>query len=141
MSIEVVPIRRSFYYQGIALPDVPGMSPHDIRDLYSAQYPELVSAEVECGEVVQGVQPWTFRKAVGTKGAATADSGRLNALRHQVAQDAEAPGGERLALADSLSRACVRACGRAWLVFASEARSEGQRVPVAATSDLLGPLP
>lgn len=69
MSIAVLEIRRAFRYNGILLPDVPGLEPREVRDLYSAQYPELVSAEVEPGEVRDGVQEFNFRKAVGTKGA------------------------------------------------------------------------
>ena len=41
MTIEVSEIRRSYRYNGINLPDVPGLSPREVRDLYSAQYPEL----------------------------------------------------------------------------------------------------
>jgi PRTRC genetic system protein C len=68
MAIEVTAVTRRFRYNGITLPDVPGMSNEAIRDLYSAQYPELVSAEAQVGEVVRGVQEITFRRAVGTKG-------------------------------------------------------------------------
>lgn len=68
MTIAINEIRRVFRYNGVALPDVPGMTPREVRDLYSTQYPELISAEVEAGEVVGGVQEYTFRKAVGTKG-------------------------------------------------------------------------
>ena len=71
MSIEVTPIVRTFTYNGILLPDVPGLAPREVRDLYSAQDPELVSAEVEAGEVANGRQDFTVRKAVGTKGAGT----------------------------------------------------------------------
>jgi PRTRC genetic system protein C len=68
MAIEVKPITRTFLYNGVTLPDVPGMEPKEVRDLYSAQYPELVSADVEVGEVRNGVQEITFKRAVGTKG-------------------------------------------------------------------------
>lgn len=68
MTIEVTQIKRLYRYNGINLPDVPGMSPREIRDLYSAQYPELVSAEIEAGEIRGGVQEITFKRAVGTKG-------------------------------------------------------------------------
>lgn len=68
MTIEVQEITRSYRYNGINLPDVPGLSPRDIRDLYSAQYPELVSAEIETGEINNGKQEITFKRAVGTKG-------------------------------------------------------------------------
>ena len=68
MTIEVKEIVRRYRYNGVMLPDVAGMTPREIRDLYSAQYPELVSAEIETGEVIDGVQEITFKRAVGTKG-------------------------------------------------------------------------
>lgn len=68
MAIEVSEIQRSYRYNGIHLPDVPGLDAREIRDLYSAQYPELVSAEIEMGEIHNGVQEITFKRAVGTKG-------------------------------------------------------------------------
>ena len=74
MSIEITPIVRTFTYNGILLPDVPGLAPREVRDLYSAQFPELVSAEVEAGEVANGRQDFVFRKAVGTKGTGTHDA-------------------------------------------------------------------
>lgn len=68
MAIEVTEVKRRFRYNGVTLPEVAGLSNQQVRDLYSAQYPELVSAEIEVGEVVRGVQDVTFRRAVGTKG-------------------------------------------------------------------------
>lgn len=68
MSITITEVKRSYRYNGISLPDVPGMSPREVRDLYSAQYPELVSAEIDTGEIRDGVQEITFKRAVGTKG-------------------------------------------------------------------------
>jgi PRTRC genetic system protein C len=68
MTIEVTQIKRLYRYNGISLPDVPGLSAKEVRDLYSAQYPELVSAEIETGEIRDGAQEITFKRAVGTKG-------------------------------------------------------------------------
>lgn len=68
MTIEITEVKRTYRYNGINLPDVPGLSPRDVRDLYSAQYPELVSAEIEAGEIRNGTQEITFKRAVGTKG-------------------------------------------------------------------------
>jgi PRTRC genetic system protein C len=68
MSIEVQPITRRYLYNGITLPDIPGHEPKDVRDLYSAQYPELLSADIQIAEVVNGVQEITFKRAVGVKG-------------------------------------------------------------------------
>ncbi len=68
MTIEVTEVKRLYRYNGISLPDVPGLGAREVRDLYSAQYPELVSAEIETGEIRNGVQEITFKRAVGTKG-------------------------------------------------------------------------
>ena len=68
MTIEVKEVTRRYRYNGVTLPDIAGMSPKEIRDLYSAQYPELVSADIEAGEIVDGIQEITFKRAVGTKG-------------------------------------------------------------------------
>ena len=68
MAIEVQQIMRRYLYNGITLPDIPGHDPKAVRDVYSAQYPELVSADIETGEVANGVQEVTFKRAVGTKG-------------------------------------------------------------------------
>ena len=68
MAIEVTQIKRRFRYNGITLPDVPSMTCTQVKELYSAQYPELVNAEIEEGEVVRGAQEITFKRAVGTKG-------------------------------------------------------------------------
>lgn len=60
---------RVFRYSGIELPD-PGahMSPDQIRNLYSATYPELTAAAVE-GPTASGDRlVYEFRRAVGTKG-------------------------------------------------------------------------
>lgn len=68
MTIEVKETEKRYRYNGISLPNVPGMNPKEVRDLYSAQYPELVSAEIEMGAVTDGVQEIAFKRAVGTKG-------------------------------------------------------------------------
>lgn len=68
MAIDIKETEKRYRYNGVALPNVPGMNPKEMRDLYSAQYPELISAEIEMGEVVNGVQEITFKRAVGTKG-------------------------------------------------------------------------
>lgn len=68
MTIAVAALARVFKYNGVKLPDVPGMSPEEVKALYAGQYPELTSAEVEVGEIVRGVQEINFRRAVGTKG-------------------------------------------------------------------------
>lgn len=146
MSIEVNEIRRRFRYNGILLPDVPGLEPREVRDLYSAQYPELVSAEVEPGEIRDGVQEFSFRKAVGTKGATRHAGKRLAALSAQV--EAEAEGGDCGAdgkLVRAMSRRGVNRCAQAWSAFAHRAFATNPRQRDASRltlpSEALAPLP
>lgn len=60
---------RVFRFNGIELPD-PGeqMTPKDVRDLYSANFPELATAEVEGPSASGNRLAYEFRRAVGTKG-------------------------------------------------------------------------
>ena len=68
MTIQVAAVARRFQYNGMTLPDIPGLSVDAVRDVYAAQYPELTSAEIVHGDIVRGKQDITFRRAVGTKG-------------------------------------------------------------------------
>lgn len=68
MSIVVAALARCFEYNGMTLPDIPGMSVEQVKEVYAAQYPELLTAEAQVGEVVRGVQEIAFKRAVGTKG-------------------------------------------------------------------------
>jgi PRTRC genetic system protein C len=143
MSIEISPIRRVFRYNGIALPDVPGLDPREVRDLYSAQYPELVSAEVEAGEVRNGEQEFIFRKAVGVKGATRRQGVRLAALGQRVHDEAGGWCGTDRTLSEALARPAVLACARAWSRFAECAArpTDARPAAVTVTSDMLAPLP
>ncbi|MCU7369525.1 PRTRC system protein C [Paucibacter sp. O1-1] len=155
MSIEVTPIVRTFTYNGIILPDVPGLSPREVRDLYSAQYPELVSAEVEAGEVADGRQEFSFRKAVGTKGAGrtktdaqavpfAAHGPRLAALLSRVQASDAGPPSATTKLSRALSQRPVQARSSAWSVFAhrtlAQQRHDAAAHRTSATSDMLAPL-
>ncbi|UEC01656.1 PRTRC system protein C [Burkholderia vietnamiensis] len=143
MSIAVSPIVRTFNYQGIMLPDVPGLAPRDVRDLYSAQYPELLSAEIDGGEIVNGRQDYTFRKAVGVKGATQHQGARLAALRRRVGDEAEGRVGSDPRFDQALTRRATQACSQAWSGFAEIGSDEqgSARATVTATSDMLTPLP
>jgi PRTRC genetic system protein C len=68
MPIEVKPIQRRFSYNGVQLPDVPGLDAKGVRDMHAEDIPELISAEVVYGDISHGVQEITFRRAVETKG-------------------------------------------------------------------------
>ncbi len=147
MSIAVTPIIRTFTYNGILLPDVPGLSPREVRDLYSAQYPELVSAEVEAGEVANGRQDFTFRKAVGTKGGGqTVQSGpRLAALLVSVQSAQTGAVSATAKLSRAVSQGAVAKRSAAWSRFARKTleqyRHEAAAPRASVTSDMLTPLP
>ena len=146
MSIAVTPIVRTFTYNGIQLPDVPGLSPREVRDLYSAQYPELVSAEVEAGEVANGRQDFSFRKAVGTKGAGEVPATpRLAALLARVQPTQTGAGNETAKLSRALSQRAVVNRSAAWSRFAGRTleqhRNEAAARRASVTSDMLTPLP
>lgn len=146
MSIAVTPIVRTFTYNGILLPDVPGLSPREVRDLYSAQYPELVSAEVEAGEVANGRQDFTFRKAVGTKGAGEpAQPGpRLAALLARLQDNESGTTSATAKLSRAMSRRAVADRSLAWSRFAHRTLEQQHDAAVHrtyATSNMLAPLP
>ena len=69
MAINATNAVRVFQYNGMELPD-PGatMRPDEVRDLYSANFPELATAVVEGPELNGDRLVYSFRKAVGTKG-------------------------------------------------------------------------
>ena len=74
MALEVTKLTRVFSYNGMTLPAVsPQFSPDQVRDVYSAQYPELTTAAVDGPEVKDGVARFTFVRAAGAKGAACAN--------------------------------------------------------------------
>jgi PRTRC genetic system protein C len=68
MSIVFAALSRCFKYNGLTLPDIPGLTIEQVKEVYAAQYPELLTAEAQVGEVVRGVQEVAFKRAVGTKG-------------------------------------------------------------------------
>ena len=69
MSISIARLVREFVYNGVNFVDPgPTFSPEEVRDLYSAQYPELTTAAIE-GPVYEGeIARYTFLRAAGAKG-------------------------------------------------------------------------
>jgi len=147
MAIAIMEIKRAFRYNGIQLPDVPGLALVEVRDLYSAQYPELISAEIETGEVIEGVQEFTFRKAVGTKGAKgkPVSTPRLDALLARIDEQGRGADAASAALSKAIAMPSVKARSQAWSLFAQytlehdRTDTAGQRITV--TSEMLAPLP
>ncbi len=75
MALQTQTLERSFRYNSIDLPDPgPQYTIEQVRDLYSATYPEIVSAGVDGPEEREGKLVYTFRRAVGTKGAEVGDA-------------------------------------------------------------------
>ena len=69
MAIQTTILTRTFSYGGLTLPDPgKGLSPEEVRDVYAATYPELISAAIEGPEKKGNNLVYTFRKGVGTKG-------------------------------------------------------------------------
>ena len=138
MDITLQPITRLFRYNGISLPDIPGLSLTEVRDVYSAQFAELTSAEVVGGEVVDGVQEYEFRRQVGTKGSRPSAFSR--AIDRAMAVD---PADLRAQLPKLLDRPSHQRVARAFAMLADEAarvlEQPVQRLDMPA--EVLAPLP
>lgn len=87
--MKVTTIERKFKYNSISLPDPnSSLSPDAVREVYSAQYPELASAVVE-GPVTSGqVSTWTFVRAVGSKGLLKSQEDKVDEGLPKAVQDA-----------------------------------------------------
>ncbi|MGF7135999.1 PRTRC genetic system protein C [Paraburkholderia sp. EB58] len=69
MSISITTLLREFVYNGVSFVDPgPTFSPDEVRDLYSAQYPELTTAAIDGPEITAETARYTFRRAAGAKG-------------------------------------------------------------------------
>ncbi|WP_321853308.1 PRTRC system protein C [Paraburkholderia tropica] len=70
MTISIAKLMREFTYNGMKFVD-PGaaFSPDDVRDLFSAQYPELTTATVDGPEIAGDIATYKFVRAAGAKGS------------------------------------------------------------------------
>lgn len=67
--IDAKVLSRSFTYNGVKLPDPdPKMTPDEVKNLYSHQYPELATAAVTGPDASGGQLVYSFVRAIGTKG-------------------------------------------------------------------------
>jgi PRTRC genetic system protein C len=80
--MDIQTLTREFRYNGVVLPD-PGqaLSLTQVRDFYANVYPEITSADIEGPQQTGGKQIYTFRRAVGTKGATSPRDRALQQLR------------------------------------------------------------
>ena len=61
---------REFKHGSVKLADPnPAFSLEQVREFYATAYPELLNADIEGPELRENRQIYTFRRAVGTKGA------------------------------------------------------------------------
>ena len=69
MTAATEKLPRVFRYNSVELEDPgPEQDPVEVRNTYTAIYPEITSAAIEGPEIKDGKRVYTFRKAVGTKG-------------------------------------------------------------------------
>jgi PRTRC genetic system protein C len=67
--IEAKVMTRNFTYNGVKLPDPdPRMTPEEVKNIYSNQYPELASAAISGPEASGDHLQYSFVRAIGTKG-------------------------------------------------------------------------
>lgn len=63
------PLSREFFYSSIRLADPDRrLSPEEVRNFFSAQYPEIVTATITGPEAVGDKLRYTFTRAIGAKG-------------------------------------------------------------------------
>lgn len=68
--MQVQTLTREFRYNGVKLADPsPKFTLQQVRDFYANTYPEIVNAEIEGPDLQGHAQVFSFRRAVGTKGA------------------------------------------------------------------------
>jgi PRTRC genetic system protein C len=67
--MKVTALPRVFIFNGMKLP-CPGasLSVEEVRDMYTAAYPDLATAAVKGPSPVKGAMQYTFVREVGTKG-------------------------------------------------------------------------
>lgn len=70
MKIAIQEVTRIYTFNGVNLPDVPGFEPHEIKDMYCGQYPDLVTAAISPPVISADgtTETYTFVRNVGTKG-------------------------------------------------------------------------
>lgn len=68
MSIQVKQLRRTFSFGGLRLPDIPGLTPEQVRDFYATDRPELNTSTIEGPEATGTSLHYTFSRAIGSKG-------------------------------------------------------------------------
>ena len=80
--MDIQTLEREFRYNGVVLPDPnQGFTLPQVRDFYANVYPEITSADIEGPQQTGAKAVYTFRRAVGTKGASLTREVALQRLR------------------------------------------------------------
>lgn len=80
--MDIQNLTREFRYNGVVLPDPnQGFTLPQVRDFYANVYPEITSADIEGPQQTGAKAVYTFRRAVGTKGASLTREVALQRLR------------------------------------------------------------
>lgn len=66
--MKITQLVREFSYLGIKLPDIPNLTPEEVKAAYSTQYPELATAAINGPEALGDKLKYDFVRAIGTKG-------------------------------------------------------------------------
>ena len=68
-KLKIQQLARKFAFKSLELPDPnPSLTPEQVKQVYSQQYPELTNASIE-GPVTEGTtQKFTFTPVLGSKG-------------------------------------------------------------------------
>jgi len=80
--MDIQTLQREFRYNGVVLPDPnQAFTLPQVRDFYATVYPEITSADIEGPAQAGAKAVYTFRRAVGTKGAGMSRELALQRLR------------------------------------------------------------
>ncbi len=133
MAITIEPMRRELRYNGVRLAELPGATIEQSRQVYAVMYPELTNAELVTGELINGVQHYEFRRAVGTK------AGRRVAALRRLVRAQQNLNDPSMRLAEALRAPDSMKAAQALVELAREAGEGAQRRPCPPS--LLAPLP
>ena len=64
----ITTIPRVFLLGGVELPDIPRLSPDQVKDFYAEAHPSLTNATISDPDYSDGKEAYTFSPKTGTKG-------------------------------------------------------------------------
>jgi PRTRC genetic system protein C len=69
MALVIQELKRKFSFNGVPLPDPgPEFTPDEVKDVYSAQYPDITTAIIDGPIPHEDHVEFKFVRNVGTKG-------------------------------------------------------------------------